>query len=107
MMWYDTKGFFIEHFSSCYFQNELNKTTFLKHFLEMSLHYAPMLYIMFTSSKVTYNDYEEINTLYNIIGLKVIENLMFEDMKTWPFCYFKYALTTFSIKVSAVRSPPI
>lgn len=73
----------------------------------MSLNYAPTLYIMFTNSKVTCNDYEEINTLYNIIGLKIIENLIFEDMKTWPFCYLTYVLTTFSIKVSAVRSPPI
>lgn len=66
-----------------------------------------MLYIMLTNFKVTYKDYEEINTLCNKIGLKIIENLTFEDMKTWRFCYFTYALTTFSIKVSAVRSPPI
>lgn len=113
-MLYDTTGYLLKkilNYFQRFFLNCTYKTTFVANFVWTSQNNVPMKAKSYTPllalTMPTIYCYGEINTLSNKIGLQMVEILIFNDVTTWPFCYFIYALTYFSMKTSAVRSPTL
>lgn len=87
-------------------QNSAHTTKRLEHSLEIPQNSCPIT-IHFYYYCNAYHGYKETHSLFNKIGLKMVEISMFKDVKTWSFHCYTHALPAFSIEILAVRSPSL